>query len=381
MKDYKETENALVRQVFSLPELIKQQYEDLEPKARKVLSTPEIFALKRIILTGCGDSFAAALAVKHAFENLTGMACEAVPAIELARFYSRKQLGFAPLNPLVIAVSNSGAVSRVGEAIQAAGKHGAFTLAITGNRDSLLGKSADRIMELNIPPFAAAPGTRTYLVSVMSLLLVAIRIGEVRGVYTMDEAMAMRLDMPKQGHRLAEMLPVMAGQMQEQARQWQEMEAYDFAGAGPDYANGCYGQAKIFEALGKYAMYNNSEEWLHMNFFMRRVDKIATIITAGTGNAAMSRNRELIKFAAGLTRPLLVITDGTKEDFGVETSYVQVPRTTYDINMALTQYAPICLLAGYLMDLLNEVDGRGCEGVWKIAKGARCIRESELIII
>ena len=121
-------ENALIRQVLSLPELIEQQYNDLEPKARKALSTPEIFGIQRIVLTGCGDSYAAALATKHAFEMLTNLPCEVVPAIELSRLYSRKQLGFAPCNPLVIAVSNSGSVVRVAEAIQAARKHGAFAL-------------------------------------------------------------------------------------------------------------------------------------------------------------------------------------------------------------------------------------------------------------
>ena len=124
-------ENALIRQVLSLPELIEQQYNDLEPKARKALTTPEIFGIQRIVLTGCGDSYAAALATKHAFEMLTNLPCEVVPAIELSRLYSRKQLGFAPCNPLVIAVSNSGSVVRVAEAIQAARKHGAFALGIT----------------------------------------------------------------------------------------------------------------------------------------------------------------------------------------------------------------------------------------------------------
>ena len=109
-------ENALIRQVLSLPELIEQQYNDLEPKARKALTTPEIFGIQRIVLTGCGDSYAAALATKHAFEMLTNLPCEVVPAIELSRLYSRKQLGFAPCNPLVIAVSNSGSVYRVAEA-------------------------------------------------------------------------------------------------------------------------------------------------------------------------------------------------------------------------------------------------------------------------
>ena len=36
-------DNAMSRQVESLPELIEQQYEDLEPKTRTVLSFQEIF--------------------------------------------------------------------------------------------------------------------------------------------------------------------------------------------------------------------------------------------------------------------------------------------------------------------------------------------------
>lgn len=373
-------ENALIRQVLSLPELIEQQYNDLEPKARKALTTPEIFGIQRIVLTGCGDSYAAALATKHAFEMFTNLPCEVVPAIELSRLYSRKQLGFAPCNPLVIAVSNSGSVVRVAEAIQAARKHGAFALGITGKRESLLGQSVDKIMDLNIPPFEAAPGTRSYMISVMSLLLVAIRIGEVRGCYTMDEAMDMRFDMVAQGKALGELLPDMCKQVYDIAEKWKNMEAYDFVGTGFDYAAAWFGHAKVFEALGKYAMHINSEEWLHMNFFMRNVDKIGTIIVANTTNPAMSRNKELIKFAHNLTRPLMVITDGGKEDFGVDTNYVKVPKTKYAINMPLTQFAPICLLCGYIMDMIGEEDGRGCKGVWKIADGARCIRESEMIV-
>ena len=69
----------------------------------------------------------------------------------------------------------------------------------------------------------------------------------------------------------------------------------------------------------------------------------------------MSRNKELIKFA--------LIFNGDhrwgKEDFGVDTNYVKVPKTKYAINMPLTQFAPICLLCGYIMDMI----GKGPEAV------------------
>ena len=105
-------DSALRRQVMSLPELMRQQYADLEPKTRTVLSTPEIFNIQRIVLTGCGDSYAALLAVKPAFEKYAKIRTEVVPTIDLARDYEKKNLGYAPQSPLVIAVSNSGQVAR-----------------------------------------------------------------------------------------------------------------------------------------------------------------------------------------------------------------------------------------------------------------------------
>ena len=185
-------DSALRRQVMSLPELMRQQYADLEPKTRTVLSTPEIFNIQRIVLTGCGDSYAALLAVKPAFEKYAKIRTEVVPTIDLARDYEKKNLGYAPQSPLVIAVSNSGQVARVGEAVRRCRKAGAFTLGITGHEESVLGQSAERILKLDIPKFESAPGTRSYMVCVMALYLLAIRIGEVRGRYTMDVASARR---------------------------------------------------------------------------------------------------------------------------------------------------------------------------------------------
>ena len=240
----KQASNAMCRQVWSLPELLRQQYGCLEPECRKALTTPEIFSIQRIVLTGCGDSHAAAMAVRYAFEALTGIPTEVVPAIELSRYYSESQLGFAPHNPLVIAVSNSGGIARVSEAIQRAVAHGAFALGVTGNPDSPLGRCASRILPLSVPPFESAPGTRSYLVSLLALLLLAIRFGEVRGRYTMDQAMDYRADLLAQADALERALPAMDEQIKRLAGEWKDLEAFDFIGAGPDGPGLCRRQSR-----------------------------------------------------------------------------------------------------------------------------------------
>lgn len=372
--------NPMQRQVFSIPQLIKQQYADLEPKVRQVLATPEIFSIQRIVLTGCGDSYAAALAVKHIFELVTDIPAEVVPTIDLARYYHPKQMGFAPANPLVIAVSNSGAVARIGEAVQYVNKHGAFSLGITGSPDSFLGKHASRILGLNIPEFEASPGVRTYMVSVMALLLLAIRIGEVRGKYTMNQAQEYREDMLTQADILEQLLPEMDDRVAKIVDEWQGYSLFDFVGAGFDHAAAFYGHAKILEATGKAAMQINSEEWLHLNFFAGNPDQIGTVVVANTTNPTISRTKEMITYAARLGRPLMIISDAGEEFFEVPAHYIRVPKTKTQITMPLTQFTPMALLAGHLCECLGEEYGRGYKDNWAFCADGACVKDSKIII-
>lgn len=376
-----EFENSMVRQVKSIPELLANQYGDLEPKTRKVLTTPEISSIQRIVLTGCGDSHAAAMATKYVFETLTGIPTEVVPIIELSRFYSAKQLGFAPNNPLVIAVSNSGNVARIAEGVQRVVKLGGFVLGVTGNTASALGQSASRVLKLNIPPFESAPGVRSYLVSVLTLLLLAIRFGEVRGCYTMDEATAYRRGIQTYAQSLEQALPTIEVKMLELAKRWSVMEAYDFIGAGADYASAFYGHAKVYEAMGKYAMCVNTEEWLHLNFFMRNVEKIATILVCSARSAARSRAEEVLAYATiDMGRPTLLVTSDGAGMHAYGADVVEVPTGSHWFIEMLGQFVPLALLTGYLGAILGEESGRGCKGSWSFARGGAGIQNSRIIV-
>lgn len=373
-------DNPMSRQVFSLPDLIRQQYEDLEPKTRTVLSFQEIFSIQRIVITGCGDSYAAGMATKHAFELFTGIPTEVVPAIELSRFYCEKHLGIDSRNPLVIAVSNSGTVARVSEAVQRARLYGCFVLGVTGDALSPLGVNSDKVLKLEIPSFEGAPGVRSYEVSVMALLLLAIRFGEVRLQYTMDEAMEMRFDIRNQGEALEKMLPEISSICENIADKWKDFPCYDFVGSGFDYATAWYGQAKILEATGKFAMHINTEEWFHLNFFARDAKHMGTVVVGNTISPGLSRTKEMVHYANVLGRPMVVITDGTKEDFGEETTYIRVPLPKYPVSMPLTQFAPVALIAAYISEAIGEKYGRGCEGDWAFADGGAGVKNSEIIV-
>lgn len=374
--------NPMSRQVFSLPELIQSQYEDLEPKARKVLSFQEIFNIQRVILTGCGDSYGACLATKHIFEMLTGIQAEVVTALDLGRYYSERHLGVDCQNPMVIAVSNSGRVARVTEAVKRAKSHDCFVLGITGNTDAPLAENSDKVLKMDIPSFESAPGTRSYMVSVMALLLLAVRIGEVRGMYTMDQAMDYRFDIRDQGRLLEARLPEMAEKCAEISKKWKDFPCFDYIGGGFDYAAAWFGQAKMLEAAGKISMHINSEEWFHLNCFTKNPEQIGTVIVANTTNPGAGRTKDVIQYAVKMGRPVMVVTDESKEMFGLDEDFcIQVPSPKYPLSMPLTQFVPMCLLAGYISCMLGESYGRGCEGPWSFCKNGHCVQENEIIVL
>jgi len=74
---------------------------------------------------------------------------------------------------------------------------------------------------------------------------------------------------------------------------------------------------------------------------------------------------------------MLVITDG---DGAEGVSCVTVPSPKYPVNMPVTQFVPMSLLAGYLSAMLGEQYGRGCEGPWSFCENGFCVQNNEIVL-
>lgn len=372
--------NPMARQVSSLPELIVDQYHDLEPKVRHLLSTPEIYALRKIYLTGCGDSLAACIASRGAFELLAHLPVEVVPAIELARHLCLPHPGSVPYSPTVIAVSHSGEVARVYEAVKRINHSHGFSIGITSNPSSRLGQEAGKVLKLDVPSFESAPGVRSYLVSLFALLLLAIRLGEVLGHLSMDLANSYRLELLDLSARLQDSLEKMISDMSTVARAWADCSGFDFIGAGPDYASAYYGHAKVFEATGRYAMVVNTEEWLHLNYFVRETERTGTVLVVDKRSNSLSRAIETAGHAVRAGRSLLVLTSTTEPWFPTEASLGYFPETSCAWMSPLVSFVPLALLASYLFRLLGEEYGRGAKGYWSACRNGATTKESRIVV-
>lgn len=359
-------DNPMRRNVFDLPNLCRNQIVDIEKNSRMIFRDEEVFGIRRIIITGCGDSFAAGKAGKYVFEELAGIPTELVHSLDLSRFTSSAMLDMQKSSTLVIAISNSGKVTRVAEALERVGMYSVLTLAITGNPESILAKSARKCVKLNIPSFESANGVRSYLVSILALYSLAIRFGEIKCRYPMTVAEAYRSEIISYADNVESVLDKLDSQMFEIASNNTDKRMFDFVSSGPSASTAWFSHAKIIEAVGDYASYSGVEDWFHLNCFLRNISEIFTMIIVQKGGRERSRVQELIGAMNAMKRNLWVVTESDDYELPQGVGEIRLPEAPQWWMSPLFNQVPISLLAGYLCVLRNESYGRGAKGNWKV---------------
>lgn len=365
-----------ISQVNSLSAMIGPCVDNLEPVTRKVLSTPEIYGIRQIILTGSGDSYFAGAAAAPAFRELTGLPVQAMTSMEASRYAGGA--GKSVINArgtLVITISYSGEAARLVEAAQRWRDRGALTLGLTGAREGRLAKAAERVVDTRVEDVAPAPGTRTYVVALIALNLLAIRLAEVLMRITMDDANGMRRELSAIGEGLGDLESALSAPIRAFAELSRSWNSFDVLGSGPSLGSAGYGAAKLVEAAGVHAVAQDSEEFFHLNFFVDHPTTTPAILFAPSGAAAASRSRELIETLAQLGRPSLVVTD--QSGFGGDLTELVVPRVR-EWFAPIVQTAPAALLAAYAAAVRGGPHYRGHDGPWIGARGAGLVRNSQI---
>lgn len=370
-------DNPMRRQLYSIETLITSIYPDTEKKTRTILSTPEIYSLKQVVITGCGDSYCAAMAAKQAFRKLTGLSVAVLPAIEASRMELEEAIGQIPNNPLMIGISNSGRVTRVMEGLMRFRQAGALTLAITSNQDSPLAKEAERNVVLSIPEFEKAPGIRNYVCSMLALFLLAIRIGEVLGRYTMDLAFQYRKELVDSVKYFSQSLKDQEEKIFKMAQEFSDVTSGELIAQGNDVSAAVFIQQKMYEAIGLPCVWGDSESWFHTNKFLRDFEHTLTFVYLSKGDKGKERVLEALKRMDYMKRSYIVVTDDE-----IESKYVlDTPLLEHDIFSPIAEFGPPCLLLSYLTEIKQEIYSRGFKYPYCDAPGIPGTVESQLNIV
>jgi glucosamine--fructose-6-phosphate aminotransferase (isomerizing) len=288
---------------------------------------------------------------------------------------SRKDLE----STLVIALSNSGAAARVCEAAGLYRQAGAKILAVTKNSESRLAGLADYTLRAPVPSLPNAPGFGPYLFALVALILLGLRIGEVRMGVTMDEAQALRKTLLGHFDDLAAAITATDAQARTVAEMLAGKDLLEFVGAGPNTATAEYGAAKILEASGRHAFARDLEEWTHLNYFDAAPDRIATFMAIPAESRATSRALELLAYMKKLGRSVVVVGGGPAAERAAGQGFpvLTVTPPIAEIWSPLLLCAPLAVIAAHLAALTGAEYGRGGKGPWADSADARTVQKSE----
>lgn len=355
----------IIAQVESLPELIRSEFETLDMRVRRLLNHNECLSVKRIVITGAGDSHMAGLAAELAFEQIAGIPTEPMTAMQAARYGTPHFEKLFPRNPLTIGISVSGTVARTREAISLARNAGALTVAVTANPDSPLAGAAELVLDCTVPDFAPAPGIRTYRVSLLMLYLLAIRLAEVSGRLTQDQAGQMREQLKNTADAIETTIQAVAERTRELAVAVAEQTNFVFVGDGPNYATALFSAAKVIEAAGRHAMGQETEEWAHLQYFVN-VEPSTPTFMISPGGRGHGRATELVEMMHTVGRTVIAVVPEGDQQIAPGADWVlPVVGDVPEIFSPMVYAVAGELFSGYLSQAVGEPPFRGFGGVYE----------------
>jgi len=377
--------NSMIAQVKILPELIRESVPVFDEAIRQTLDHEFCLSMNRLFITGCGDSHHAALNTELAFESLAGVPTEPMRSMQFSTYAVGYLPKAGPGMNVVMGISVSGEVARTVEGLRLAKKAGATTLALTGTPGSRVDEAGDKTIYSTTTPFpdppgVHTPGVRSFAANQLALFLMAVRIGEVRGNLTTEEAGALRKEILSLADAVQETIEQCDPVAKDLAEAWKDAQEFVFSGNGPNFGTALFSAAKILEASGDSAMGQETEEWAHLQYFARAVSTPTFMIN--TGKRDLSRVIEVAIAAKQIGRRLVAIGPADNADFlKLADAQMPFPGTVREAFTAMVAAIPGELFAAYRSDVIGEPffrafgGGRSIEGGGGISR----IRDSEIM--
>ena len=381
------TRSPLHQQVDTLPDLVRAMVDPLVKSIRATLPDSICQSVQRVFITGCGDSHHAGLNAELAFEQLAGLPCEPMTAMQMGRYAADFLPDTGQGTNLLLAISVSGAVSRTIEALRLARQAGAAGVAITGSKGSPLAKAAEIVVETAVPPLPdelaglIVPGTRSYIASQLAQYLIAIHLGQVRGHLNKKQANQLRHELAGLADLMEQTIATNDPAARQLAQDWLDADQFVFCGAGPSYGTALFSAAKILEASGDTAVAQDTEEWAHLQYFAKQVNTPTFLISAAGRDE--SRTLEVATAAHQIGRRVAIIapTGSQLAQTADKIALLPIPGPVREAFSSLLTSLPATLFAAYRAQAIDEPyfrdfgNGRSIEGGGGISR----IRTSEQI--
>ena len=182
-KDYN---TPIDRQIRELDELVEIQTEKCFDRNRleSILPYETARSIKRVVMTGCGESFSAAGAIAEAFRRISGIKAIHHPdPMEFTHYYSDFDLtkGYDRKETLVVAIGDDGSQMIRGILEREKNCH---SVLITNGSDSPNKDYAENLFRVGTPEGCDTSDLRSYFIRMIALLGLASHLGKANGYFT-----------------------------------------------------------------------------------------------------------------------------------------------------------------------------------------------------
>lgn len=355
--------SSAVKQSVSLVDMAKPLMKELGETIDKMFDRIDMKRFKKLICTGCGDSYIAGAAAKPVFDLFTDLDVEVLPAEELC-FCNDDSL-IKPGETLCIGISISGRVASTVSAMMRAEAMGAFTVGLTENLKSDLAGHVQYILKHNSPERDLAPGVATYFTSTMALMLIALKWGEYTGKLEEAEAEELQKGLASHCEKYRPCIERLTAQTENLSATFANCRRFVCIGSGQDYATAWFAHAKIYESIGMPGIFLNPIDWIWLEQYTGSLDSTGIIVCLSKHNRVQNDYRTALKLMEERGYPVMLITDMEQETFSEKINVVIVPEAEFSWMEALIRFMPVTLLCGYMQSILGEVTFRGItQGIW-----------------
>lgn len=352
--------NTINLQVEDLQNLVDIQLEScFDPvKLSNLLPKETMQGIRRVIMTGCGDSFSAAGAMLPTFRVNSGLHDVSTPdPMDFCKFYTELEVlkGFKPSEVLVIAVSASGGSERIVDIMETGKIFGVHTMLITNNPKSIGAKAAQSVFNVETPPGCNSPGLRSYFASMLALTALGAHIGMLRQVITSARIQEIKERISEHVKAFGIMYESIDQQIYTLAKTWKDFKRFEVIGDADESFSAQFVEEKFIECAGVHCTHTNSEDWCHINYFLKDPNTIGTVFHAPYQAENFDRMQDAIKAALSIGRPVLVVSDAPTSKLPEGAMHCKMPNPREVWLAPIMDFAPGSLLGAYVAALADKL--------------------------
>ena len=165
----------MLKEIHEQPDAIRNTLrlkDDIIKKAAKIIHSSD-----RVFMLAMGTSGHSALAGRHMFASIAGV----LPTFELASDFSDTVYGALTDRDCIIAITQSGETTDTITAVKYAKERGVKIVAISNVVGSSITRLADHTILTQAGPEIGVAATKTFMVQLTSLALIALALGKLTG--------------------------------------------------------------------------------------------------------------------------------------------------------------------------------------------------------